>query len=181
MGMADHAGRAGGRFPVAAHREKCLKGWEISCRRTLGEIEEELGQNDETWKKIAPCALCRRGVHMSIKQMSGQLLSVDIADQGALYDLQRMRRPADLDECKHSKLHADAVAGQRLIKNERELMDIAQANTQPAARLFRHVDDVPAHSPAGPRRPELLSGSQACIGIMAYLDRVDDPSSGTSI
>src|SRR3984893_10277755 len=91
--------------------------------------------------------------------MSGQLFSVDIADQERYIDLQRMRARQIWDECKHSKLHADVLLGKGWIKNERELMDIAQANTQPLAR----------------RAQNYYQEANACIGIMAYLDRVDDP------
>ena len=56
---------------------------------------------------------------MSIKQMSGQLLSVDIADQERYIDLQRMRARQIWDECKHSKLHADVLLGKGWIKDER--------------------------------------------------------------
>jgi hypothetical protein len=144
-------GAPGAEFRLQLTREKCVKGWEISLQRTLGEIEEELGQQDEAWKKErALRGYAAEGVHMSIKQMSGQLLSVDIADQERYIDLQRMRARQIWDECKHSKLHADVLLGKGWIKDERELMEIAQANTQP----------LPAY---------------ACIGIMAYLDRVDDP------
>src|SRR5260370_716144 len=71
-------------------KEKCIRGWEISLQRTRGEIEEELGSEDEAWKKDrALRGYAAEGVHMSIKQMSGQLLSVDIADQERYIDLQR--------------------------------------------------------------------------------------------
>ena len=44
-------GAPGAEFRLRLTREKCLKGWGISLQRTLGEIEEELGRNDEAWKK----------------------------------------------------------------------------------------------------------------------------------
>ena len=75
-------GAPGAEFRLRLTREKCVKGWEISLQRTLAEIEEELGREDEAWKKKrALRGYAAEGVHMSIKQMSGQLLSVDIADQ----------------------------------------------------------------------------------------------------
>ena len=71
-------GAPGAEFRLRLTREKCVKGWEISLQRTLGEIEEELASNDEAWKKDkALRGYAAEGVHMSIKQMSGQLLSVD--------------------------------------------------------------------------------------------------------
>src|SRR5947209_18172458 len=64
-------GAPGAEFRLRLTREKCLKGWEISLQRTLGEIEEELGRNDEAWKKErALRGYAAEGVHMSIKQMS---------------------------------------------------------------------------------------------------------------
>src|SRR5260370_6929076 len=130
-------GAPGADFRLRLTRDKCVKGWEISLQRTLGEIEEELASNDEDWKKErALRGYAAEGVHMSIKQMSGQLLSVDIADQECYIDLQRMRARQIWDECKHSKLHADVLLGKGWIKNERELMEIAQANTQPLPAYF---------------------------------------------
>src|SRR6266550_1669290 len=109
-------GAPGAEFRLRLTKEQCVKGWEISLQRTLGEIEEELGREDEAWKKErALRGYAAEGVHMSIKQMSGQLLSV---------------------ECKHSKLHADVLLGKGWIKDERELMDIVQANTQPLPAYF---------------------------------------------
>ena len=70
------------------------------------------------------------GVQMSIKQMSAQLLSVSVGDQENYIDLQRMRARQIWDECKHSKLHADVLIGKGWVANEKELMDIAQANIQ---------------------------------------------------
>ena len=85
-------GAPGAEFRLRLTREKCVKGWEISLQRTLAEIEEGLGRQDEAWKKErALRGYAAEGVHMSIKQMSGQLLSVDIADQERYIDLQRMR------------------------------------------------------------------------------------------
>src|SRR5438105_11775549 len=169
-------GAPGAEFRLRLTREKCLKGWEISLQRTLGEIEEELGRNDEAWKKErALRGYAAEGVHMSIKQMSGQLLSVDIADQERYIDLQRMRARQIWDECKHSKLHADVLLGKGWIKNERELMDIAQANTQPLPAYFGLSMMFPHIHPLARAAQNYYQEANACIGIMAYLDRVDDP------
>src|SRR5207253_6993311 len=68
-------GAPGAEFRLRLTREQCVNGWEISLQRTLGEIEEELASNDEGWKKErALRGYAAEGVHMSIKQMSGQLL-----------------------------------------------------------------------------------------------------------
>ena len=62
-------GAPGAKFRLRLTREKCLKGWEISLQRTLGEIEEELGREDEAWtKERALRGYAAEGVHMSIKQ-----------------------------------------------------------------------------------------------------------------
>src|ERR1700752_859428 len=169
-------GAPGADFRLRLTREKCVKGWEISLDRTLGEIEEELGRNDEAWKKErALRGYAAEGVHMSIKQMSGQLLSVDIADQERYIDLQRMRARQIWDECKHSKLHADVLLGKGWIKDERELMDIAQANTQPLPAYFGMSMMFPHIHPLARAAQNYYQEANACIGIMAYLDRVDDP------
>src|SRR5260370_42623674 len=130
-------GAPGAEFRLKLTREHCLKGWEILLERNLRDIEEELASNDEEWKRQhALRGYAAEGVQMSIKQMSAQLLSVDIGDQANLIDLQRMRARQIWDECKHSKLHADVLLGKGWIKNERELMEIAQANTQPLPAYF---------------------------------------------
>ena len=122
-------GAPGAEFRLRLTREHCLKGWEIAVERTLGEIEQELARPDEGWKKArALRGYAAEGVHMSIKQMSAQLLSVDIAGQERYIDLQRMRARQIWTQCKHSKLHADVLLGKGWIADERELMEIAQAN-----------------------------------------------------
>ncbi len=169
-------GAPGAEFRLRLTREQCVKGWEISLDRTLAEIEHELATNDEDWKKDrALRGYAAEGVHMSIKQMSGQLLSVDIADQERYIDLQRMRARQIWDECKHSKLHADVLLGKGWIENERELMDIAQANAQPLPAYFGLSMMFPHIHPLARAAQNYYTEANACIGIMAYLDRVDDP------
>ncbi len=104
-----------------------------------------------------------------------QLLSVDIADQERYIDLQRMRARQIWDECKHSNLHADVLLGKGWIKDERELMDIAQANTQPLPAYFGLSMMFPHIHPLARAAQNYYQEANACIGIMAYLDRVDDP------
>jgi hypothetical protein len=169
-------GAPGAEFRLALTREKCLKGWEIALDRTLAGIEEELKRTDEEGKREhALRGYAAEGVHMSIKQMSAQLLQVDIADQERYIDLQRMRARQVWDECKHSKLHADVLLGKGWIKDERELMDIAAANVQPLpayfglSMMFQHIH------PLARAAQNYYQEANACIGIMAYLDRVEDP------
>src|SRR5271169_2476092 len=151
-------GAPGAEFRLRLTKEKCVKGWEISLQRTLGEIEEELASNDEGWKKErALRGYAAEGVHMSIKQMSGQLLSVDIADQECYIDLQRMR-------------------ARQIWGNEHELMDIAQANTQPLPAYFGLSMLFPHVHPLARAAQNYYTEANACIGIMAYLDRISDPA-----
>src|SRR5271167_4420708 len=150
-------GAPGAEFRLRLTKEKCVKGWEISLQRTLGEIEEELGREDEAWKKEkALRGYAAEGVHMSIKQMSGQLLSVDIADQERYIDLQRMR-------------------ARQIWDNEHELMDIAQANTQRLPAYFGLSMMFPHVHPLARAAQNYYTEANACVGIMAYLDRVADP------
>ena len=84
--------------------------------------------------------------------------------------------PAQIwDECKHSKLHADVLLGKGWIDNERELMDIAQANTQPLPAYFGLSMMFPHIHPLARAAQNYYTEANACIGIMAYLDRVADP------
>ena len=75
-------GAPGAEFRLKLTREKCLLAWEAILERTVHDIEEELTSNDEEWKRQhALRGYAAEGVHMSIKQMSAQLLSVDIGEQ----------------------------------------------------------------------------------------------------
>src|SRR5712671_418336 len=90
-------GAPGAESRLRLTREQCVNGWEISLQRTLGEIEEELASNDEGWKKErALRGYAAEGVHMSIKQMSGQLLSVRYCRSGALHRSAAHARAPDL-------------------------------------------------------------------------------------
>ena len=119
---------------------------------------------------------------MSIKQMSAQLLSVDIAEQEKYIDLQRMRARQIWDECKHSKLHADVLLGKGWVGDERELMDIEDANVQPLPAYFGLSMMFPHIHPLGPRGAELLHRGQ-CLPRHHGLSRTwsTTRSSGTSI
>ena len=112
---------------------------------------------------------------MSIKQMSAQLLSVDIADQENYIDLQRMRARQIWDERKHSKLHADVLLGKGWVGDERELMNIPDANQQPLPAYFGLSMMFPHIHPLARAAQNYYTEANACIGIMAYLHLVDDP------
>jgi len=93
---------------------------------------------------------------MSLKQMSTQILSVEVHEQPKYIDLQRMRARQIWDEVKHGQLHADVLLRGGFIKREEELMDDARANMQPRPILFRHDRDVSTYSPSRARRTALL-------------------------
>jgi hypothetical protein len=112
---------------------------------------------------------------MSIKQMSAQLLSVDIQDQEKYIDLQRMRARQVWDECKHSKLHADILLGKGWAKDERELMENALANVQPLPAYFGLSMMFPHIHPLARAAQNYYQEAMACLGIMAHLHLVDDP------
>src|SRR2546428_7812186 len=169
-------GAPGAEFRWRLTKERCLKGWEISLQRTLGEIESELARGDEASKRVrALRGYAAEGVHMSIKQMSAQLLSVDIADQERYIDLQRMRARQIWDECKHSKLHADVLLGKGWVKNERDLMDVTAANTQPLPAYFGLSMMFPHMHPVARAAQNYYQEAIACLGIMAHLHLLDGP------
>jgi hypothetical protein len=166
----------GAKFRLQLTRDKCLKGWEVSLERALAGIGEEAGTGDESWKRDrALRGYAAEGVHMSIKQMSAQLLSVDIGEQQRHIDLQRMRARQIWDECKHSKLHADVLLGKGWVKDERELMAITAANEQPLPAYFGLSMMFPHIHPLARAAQNYYQEAIACLGIMAALDRVEDP------
>jgi hypothetical protein len=169
-------GAPGAEFRLRLTRDKCLSAWETILERTVRDIEEELTSNDEGWKRDhALRGYAAEGVQMSIKQMSAQLLSVGIDDQENYIDLQRMRARQIWDECKHSKLHADVLLGKGWIANERELMNIAQANVQPLPAYFGLSMMFPHIHPLARAAQNYYTEANACLGIMAYIKMVDDP------
>ncbi len=98
-------GAPGAEFRLRITEEKCIKGWEMAVAATLSEIEKGLASGNEDWKRrIAMGGYAAEGVQMSIKQMSAQLVSVDIAEQeryagpagvGRVQTQQIARRSAD--------------------------------------------------------------------------------------
>jgi hypothetical protein len=103
-------GAPGADFRLRLTRDKCLDGWELALRSSIEEIERGLASGDNEWKRqVAMGGYAGEGVQMSIKQMSAQLLSVDLAAQEKYINLQRMRARQVWDECKHSKLHLEVL------------------------------------------------------------------------
>ncbi len=130
-------GAPGAAFRLRITEEKCIKGWEMAVAATLSEIEKGLASGNEDWKRrVAMGGYAAEGVQMSIKQMSAQLVSVDIAEQERYIDLQRMRARQVWDECKHSKLHVEVLMEKGWIKSERDLLDNPAAHLQPLPAYF---------------------------------------------
>src|SRR5207302_1084078 len=61
------------------------------------------------------------------------------------------------------------------VKDERELMDIAQANVQPLPAYFGLSMMFPHIHPLARAAQNYYTEANACLGIMAYLKMVDDP------
>src|SRR5262249_46934252 len=76
---------------------------------------------------------------------------------------------------KHSKLHADVLLGKGWIKNERDLMDVAAANTQPLPAYFGLSMMFPHMHPVARAAQNYYQEAIACLGIMAHLHLLDDP------
>ena len=169
-------GARGAAFRLRITEEKCLKGWEIALQSSLSEIEKGLASRSEDWKRRGALGgYAGEGVQMSIKQMSAQLLSVDLSEQEKYLDLQRVRARQIWDECKHSKLHVDVLMGKEWIKSERELMDNPLANTQPLPAYFGLSMMFPHIHPLARAAQHYFVEAIACLGISAYLSLVDDP------
>lgn len=163
-------------FRLRLTEEKCLKGWEIALRSSLSEIEKGLASGNDEWKKrVALGGYAGEGAQMSIKQMSAQLLSVDLNEQEHYIDLQRIRARQIWDECKHSKLHVDVLMGKGWIKNERELMTNPLANAQPLPAYFGLSMMFPHIHPLARAAQHYFVEAIACLGISAYLSLVEDP------
>jgi hypothetical protein len=86
-----------------------------------------------------------------------------------------MRARQIWDECKHSKLHADVLLGKGWVSDERELMDIKDANVQPLPAYFGLSMMFPHIHPLARAAQNYYTEANACLGIMAYLHMVDDP------
>jgi hypothetical protein len=169
-------GARGAAFRLRITEEKCLKGWEVALQSSLSEIEKGLASGNEEWKRrLAIGSYAAEGAQMSIKQMSAQLLSVDLSEQEKYIDLQRIRARQIWDECKHSKLHVDVLMGKGWIKSERELMDNPLANTQPLPAYFGLSMMFPHIHPLARAAQHYFVEAIACLGISAYLSLVDDP------
>jgi hypothetical protein len=169
-------GAPGAQFRRRITEQKCLGGWEAAVQASLHEIEKGIASGNDDWKRrVALGGYAGEGVQMSIKQMSAQLLSVDLSSQERYIDLQRMRARQVWDECKHSKLHAEVLMAKGWIKNEAELMGNAAAHSQPLPAYFGLSMMFPHIHPLARAAQHYMVEAIACLGISAYLSVVDDP------
>jgi hypothetical protein len=168
-------GARGADFRLRITEEKCIKGWEVALQASLSELEKSLASGGDDWKRgVALGGYAGEGVQMSIKQMSAQLLSVDLTEQERYIDLQRMRARQVWDECKHSKLHVEVLMAKGWIKDERELMQNAAAHAQPLPAYFGLSMMFPHIHPLARAAQHYFVEAIACLGIFAYLSLVDD-------
>jgi hypothetical protein len=168
-------GARGAAFRLRITEEKCFKGWEIALQSSLTEIEKGLASGNDDWqRRVALGGYAGEGVQMSIKQMSAQLLSVDLNEQEQYIDLQRMRARQVWDECKHSKLHAEVLMAKGWIKDERELLQNATAHTQPLPAYFGLSMMFPHIHPLARAAQHYFVEAIACLGIAAYVHLVND-------
>jgi hypothetical protein len=169
-------GAPGAQFRLRITEQKCLGGWEAAVQASLREIEKGVASGTDDWKRrVALGGYAGEGVQMSIKQMSAQLLSVDLSSQERYIDLQRMRARQVWDECKHSKLHAEVLMAKGWIKNEAELMSNPAAHSQPLPAYFGLSMMFPHIHPLARAAQHYMVEAIACLGISAYLSVVDDP------
>jgi len=169
-------GAGGAPFRRRITEEKCLKGWEVALHSSLTEIEKGLASGTDDWqRRVALGGYAGEGVQMSIKQMSAQLLSVNLTEQEKYIDLQRMRARQVWDECKHSKLHAEVLMAKGWIKDERELLQNSAAHTQPLPAYFGLSMMFPHIHPLARAAQHYFVEAIACLGIAAYIHLVDDP------
>jgi hypothetical protein len=166
----------GAPFRRRVTEEKCLGAWEAALEASLREIERALASGTDDWmRRVALGGYAGEGVQMSIKQMSAQLLSVDITAQEHYIDLQRMRARQVWDECKHSKLHAEVLMAKGWINKEAELTHNPAAHSQPLPAYFGLSMMFPHIHPLARAAQHYMVEAIACLGISAYLSLVEDP------
>ncbi len=99
--------------------ERCLPLWDKLVLQAIKAAENDLESGSDEYKAArARGGYAAEGPFMSLKQMSTQILSVEINEQPKYIDLQRMRARQIWDEVKHGQLHADVLLRGGFIKRE---------------------------------------------------------------
>jgi hypothetical protein len=150
---------------------------DLPGRALAQELMEKSREESRTTPMEAVIAAARAGQvsDEASFRLIGHLWTLERMFYYIYIDLQRMRARQIWDECKHSKLHADVLLGKGWVKQERELMGIAQANAQPLPAYFGLSMMFPHIHPLARAAQNYYQEAIACLGIMAYLRRVDDP------
>jgi hypothetical protein len=168
-------GASGAKFRQRLTEEKCIGAWDALVQGTAKTVESDKASGGEEWKKrLALEGYAGEGVQFSIKQMSAQLLTIDLKQQARWIDVQRMRARQVWDECKHSKLHVDLLAGKGWIRHERDLMENLEGNVQliPAyfgqGMMFAHIH------PLARCAQHYFIEAGAYLTIRVYEELVDD-------
>src|ERR1700741_1864663 len=156
--------------------ERCIPAWEALVTVALKSAEQDLKSGSDEYKAArARGGYAAEGPFMSLKQMSTQILSVEISEQPKYIDLQRMRARQIWDEVKHGQLHADVLLRGGFIKAEEDVMDDARANTQPKLSYFGMTAMFPHIHPLARAGQHYYNESMACLAIAATLSVIDDP------
>jgi hypothetical protein len=150
---------------------------DLPGRALAQELMEKSREESRTTPMEAVIAAARAGQvsDEASFRLIGHLWTLERMFYYIYIELQRMRARQIWDECKHSKLHADVLLGKGWVKQERELMGIAQANAQPLPAYFGLSMMFPHIHPLARAAQNYYQEAIACLGIMAYLRRVDDP------
>jgi hypothetical protein len=155
--------------------ERCIPLWDKLVTQALDFAEKDLKSGDREFIAIrARAGYAAEGPFMSLKQMSTQILSVEVDEQPVYIDLQRMRARQIWDEVKHGQLHADVLLRGGWIKREEELMNDPRANTQPKLSYFGMTAMFPHIHPLARAGQHYYNESMACLGIAATLSVIDD-------
>ena len=155
--------------------ERCLPFWDKLVTQAIQSAQNDLKSGSDEYKAVrARAGYAAEGPFMSLKQMSTQILSVDVAEQPQYIDLQRMRARQIWDEVKHGQLHADVLLRGGWIKREEELMDDPRANTQPRLSYFGMTAMFLHTHPLARAGQHYYTESIACLGTAATLSVIDD-------
>jgi hypothetical protein len=155
--------------------ERCLPLWDKLVSQAITFAQRDLESGSNEYKAIrARAGYAAEGPFMSLKQMSTQIVSIEIREQPKYIDLQRMRARQIWDEVKHGQLHADVLMRGGFIKREEELMNDARANMQPKLSYFGMTAMFPHVHPLARAGQHYYNESMACLGIAATLSVIDD-------